>query len=98
MERESNLYNLTSVAAVIGVRKCLLIDYVTILLPSIFAGGKKSISSVGADLDRQTAGERSIITAVQKCRVLRSEQPDGNRSSSLVLSDSRGCGQRGRHG
>lgn len=45
-KRESNPSNLTSVTAVVAVRTCLLIDYVTILLPSTFAGGKKSTSNV----------------------------------------------------
>lgn len=59
-------------------------------------------SKCGDGLDRQAAGKQRIITAIKTMQrvisVLRSVQPDGKRSSSLVLSDSRGCGQRGRHG
>lgn len=51
---------------------------------------------------QQAARKQSIIVAIKTIQrvivLFRSVQPDGNRSSSLVLSDSRGCGQRGRHG
>lgn len=64
---------------------------------------REKIQSICWDgVGRQAAGEQSIITAIRTMQrvilALRSVQPDGNRSSSLVLSDSRGFGQRGRHG
>lgn len=64
---------------------------------------REGIQSICWDgVGRQAAGEQSIITAIRTMQrvilALWSVQPDGNRSSSLVLSDSRGFGQRGRHG
>lgn len=72
------------------------------ILPSAPAGGKTSNPNVEMVWTGRLLGKQSIITAIKTMRrvilVLRSVQPDGNRSSSLVLSDGGGCGQRGRHG
>lgn len=86
-------------------RKCekMFVDWLCEnILPSAPAGGKTSNPNVEMVWTGRLLGKQSIITAIKTMRrvilVLRSVQPDGNRSSSLVLSDGRGCGQRGRHG